>query len=284
MAHTCHIYICIWRISPKVRSNQRFSLSQYGRPDQKAQDFLKFLDWMRLSYFDWNLTSLRVQVFFQSCEVSWFIRFRFLPSHAWVVYACGHSYSWDKWLWAADTRLTQNNVFKTSLVLLCCTCGVMILLARECRILWSQCKICCQVICDADLLFINVVARWPGSVHDAKMLHHPPLFPAFEGPRPPLDGVILGDSGYMLRTWLMTPVANPTTRQERRYNFAQSSTRTTVERCIGVAKQRWNCLRCGLRLEPAKACRVIIVCDVAQPRTPPQNPPGSTWFLRQQQQ
>eukprot|EP00745_Piridium_sociabile_P033264 TRINITY_DN57006_c0_g1_i5.p1 TRINITY_DN57006_c0_g1~~TRINITY_DN57006_c0_g1_i5.p1 ORF type:complete len:132 (+),score=25.13 TRINITY_DN57006_c0_g1_i5:461-856(+) len=64
----------------------------------------------------------------------------------------------------------------------------------------------------------------------------------------------------MLCTWLMTPVANPTTRKQRSYNFAHSSTRSTVERSIGVAKNRWNCLRCGLRLEPAKACRVIMVC------------------------
>ena len=32
--------------------------------------------------------------------------------------------------------------------------------------------ICFQVICDADLKFINVVARWPGSVHDARILRN----------------------------------------------------------------------------------------------------------------
>lgn len=104
------------------------------------------------------------------------------------------------------------------------------------------------------------MAKWPGSVHDAKMLRNSAIFPAFESPRPPLDGVILGDSGYMLRTWLMTPVTNPITRKQRSYNFAHSSTRSTVERSIGVAKNRWHCLRGGLRLQPAKACRVILVC------------------------
>ena len=67
-------------------------------------------------------------------------------------------------------------------------------------------------------------------------------------------------SGYMIRLWLMTPVQRPTTRPQRRCNFAHSSTRTTVQRSIGVAKQRWHCLRCGLRLQPQKACKVILVC------------------------
>lgn len=29
-----------------------------------------------------------------------------------------------------------------------------------------------QVVCDADLKFMNVVARWPGSAHDATIFNH----------------------------------------------------------------------------------------------------------------
>eukprot|EP00745_Piridium_sociabile_P006830 TRINITY_DN14383_c0_g1_i11.p1 TRINITY_DN14383_c0_g1~~TRINITY_DN14383_c0_g1_i11.p1 ORF type:complete len:164 (+),score=35.17 TRINITY_DN14383_c0_g1_i11:925-1416(+) len=107
---------------------------------------------------------------------------------------------------------------------------------------------------------MNVVARWPGSVHDSRILRHSNLFADFEGPRPSVDGVLLGDSGYMLRPWLLTPVLHPTTREEIHYNFAHSSTRSTIERCIGVAKQRWQCLRIGLRVAPEKACKIIAVC------------------------
>ena len=40
----------------------------------------------------------------------------------------------------------------------------------------------------------------------------------------------------------MTPLRNPQTRPERRYNFAQIRTRNTVERMFGVWKRMLPCL------------------------------------------
>ena len=40
-----------------------------------------------------------------------------------------------------------------------------------------------QGICDADLLFISVIAMWSGSVHDTGILPELTLFRAFESPR-----------------------------------------------------------------------------------------------------
>ena len=85
------------------------------------------------------------------------------------------------------------------------------------------------------------------------------MFAAFEETGLPWMDSFLA-SGYMIRPWLMTPVQRPTTWLQRRYNFAHSSTRTTVQRSIGVAKLRWHCLHCGLHLQPQKACKVILVC------------------------
>ncbi|CAG4976707.1 unnamed protein product [Parnassius apollo] len=53
----------------------------------------------------------------------------------------------------------------------------------------------------------------------------------------------LGDSGYPLRPWLLTPIVNakPGSAYEH-YTNMHCLTRNTVEWCIGVLKARWRCL------------------------------------------
>lgn len=99
-----------------------------------------------------------------------------------------------------------------------------------------------------------------------RILRESALFEAVERPHKPIQGVMLGDSGYMLRDWLMTPILNPGTRQKERYNSHHSLTRSTVERSIRVARRRWHCLRCCLRLDPVKASKVITVCPMLHNR------------------
>ena len=93
------------------------------------------------------------------------------------------------------------------------------------------------MICDADIVFINCVAKWSGRVHDARALRESAVFHAFENnARKPVDGLLLGDSGYMQRDWLFTSLANRTTRAERNYNARRMSARSSVE-SIGVLKR-----------------------------------------------
>lgn len=108
--------------------------------------------------------------------------------------------------------------------------------------------------------------KWPGSVHDARILRESDLFEAFEtADEKPVKGVLLGDSGYMLRDWLLTPFINPVTAEQQAYNVHHKSARSIVERSIGILKRRWACLR-RLRLQPAKACNVITACIILHNR------------------
>lgn len=113
---------------------------------------------------------------------------------------------------------------------------------------------------------INCVAKWPGSVHDARILRESAIFSTFESSQKPLSGFFLGDSGYMLRDWLMTPIINTRLPREEAYNTAHCGTRCTIERCIGILKRRWHCLHTELRVAPEKACEIICACVVLHNR------------------
>jgi hypothetical protein len=52
--------------------------------------------------------------------------------------------------------------------------------------------------------FLNVVATWLGGTHDAFMWSNSGLSEMFENGTI-ITGWLLGDSGYPLRPWLMTP-------------------------------------------------------------------------------
>ena len=121
-----------------------------------------------------------------------------------------------------------------------------------------------QIICDADLVITNIVARWPGSTHDSFILHSSAINHSFENGDIEF-GLLLGDSGYALKSWLMTPLLNPTTQQEVSYNWAHIRTRSTVERTIGVLKSRFRSIAKAsgpLRQTPSKCCQTIVTSAI----------------------
>ncbi|KAK8763140.1 hypothetical protein V5799_034250 [Amblyomma americanum] len=76
------------------------------------------------------------------------------------------------------------------------------------------------------------------------------------------DGeLLLGESGYPLQPWLLTPVSGhpDANTAEWKYNAAHSSMRCFVESCIGVLKSRFRCFRRyrTLRYEPERAVAII---------------------------
>lgn len=117
-----------------------------------------------------------------------------------------------------------------------------------------------QLVCDPDLKIINCEVKWPGSTHDSRILRESDMFNQFEAAPP--NGLLLGDSGYPLKGWLMTPFLRPATAAEENYNRCHKSTRSTIERCNGVIKRKFSCLKTGIRMNPARACTVTKACIV----------------------
>lgn len=117
-----------------------------------------------------------------------------------------------------------------------------------------------QMVCGPDFCITNVVAKWPGSVHDSRIFKESVLCREFENGH--IQGMLLGDSGYSLKTYLMTPYLNPTEAHMQRYNTAHCRTRVLIEQTFGVLKRRFSCLHSELRLSPQRACVAVVACCV----------------------
>lgn len=118
-----------------------------------------------------------------------------------------------------------------------------------------------QAVCDSNLKFTNIVARWPGSAHDSTIFSNSRLMAQFENNNFP-NCILLGDSGYPVKSYLMTPLIQPRTRGEHLYNEAQTRTRNCVERSYGVWKKRFPAMAYGLRLKLQTSLSAIVATAV----------------------
>ena len=119
-----------------------------------------------------------------------------------------------------------------------------------------------QLVCGPDLMIYNIVARWPGSTHDSRIFNNCSLKSRIEEGNLRGSGIILGDKGYACTRYMLTPLRNPITEPERRYNASHKSTRCCIERCNGVLKKRFACLQNKLYYEPEKVAAIVICCAV----------------------
>jgi len=69
--------------------------------------------------------------------------------------------------------------------------------------------------------FYSNVNSWPGSVHDSTIFDNSLLRAQFENHEFG-DALLLGDGGYACRNYLMTPLANPITEAEKRYQVRKN--------------------------------------------------------------
>ncbi|XP_052073942.1 putative nuclease HARBI1 [Mytilus californianus] len=90
-----------------------------------------------------------------------------------------------------------------------------------------------QAICDAKMKgFIR------SNTNDSFIMQNCSLNEKFENKQ--VDVWLLGDSGYPLKPWLLTPSINPSSNGEEKYNRCHKSTRNVIERAFGLLKSRFR--------------------------------------------
>lgn len=115
-----------------------------------------------------------------------------------------------------------------------------------------------QSVADADLKFRDIVTRWPGSTHDAHIFRNSVLYASLETGQFG-NSIIVGDSGYPIKPYLLTPLRNVRNEAEALFNESLIRTRNVVERKYGIWKRRFPALAMGIRLKNLDTVQAIIV-------------------------
>ena len=122
-----------------------------------------------------------------------------------------------------------------------------------------------QAFCESDAFITNILARWPGSTYGLCIFENSKIAEKLrEGT---IGGILVGDSGYACRAYLMTPILEPKNAGEVRYSTAHRRTRCVIERCFGLLKRRFPCLPFGLHtalantlVGPRQCCIISPIC------------------------
>ena len=122
-----------------------------------------------------------------------------------------------------------------------------------------------MAVCNAEMRFTNLVAKWHGSAHDSAVFNASALQLHMETREK--GGWLLGDRGYALQPYLMTPL-NPekvSTPGEQNYQRSHTKTRNVVERSFGLLKQRFRCSDFSggvMQFSPDRCCNIIVATVV----------------------
>ncbi|XP_055715170.1 putative nuclease HARBI1 [Phlebotomus papatasi] len=120
-----------------------------------------------------------------------------------------------------------------------------------------------ELICDAELCFLSINAKFPGGCHDSGIWQCSKVRNFLEREwKPENPRYLLGDAGYPIEPWMLVLYANPIERHEVLFNRIQVETRQNVERAFGVLKSTFRCLNGARKLNyhPKKAGFITIAC------------------------
>ena len=112
-----------------------------------------------------------------------------------------------------------------------------------------------QGIVNPQLHFQHIAVGFPGSIHDSRVLRLSRIFNLAENEeiltaptrmvnRVQLRPMLVGDSAYPLKNWLLKPFSNRghLSHQKKRFNAKLSTMRSVVERAFSMLKGLWRAL------------------------------------------
>ncbi|RVE44544.1 hypothetical protein evm_010810 [Chilo suppressalis] len=123
-----------------------------------------------------------------------------------------------------------------------------------------------QLITDADLNILHVDPTFGGATHDSFIFNYSIIKDHLHMlTNNGEEVVLLGDSGYAQRAYLMTPISDvEDSSPEALYNSLHATARNSVERAIGLLKGRFRCLLVHRILDyhPDVVAKIVIACCV----------------------
>ena len=123
-----------------------------------------------------------------------------------------------------------------------------------------------QAVCNERLIFIDICAAWPGSVHDARVFRTSSLGQAVQNMTLslPSSDHIIGDLAYPLSPLLMVSHKDNghLTQSEQLFNVKLSQCRSTIERAFSRLKGKFWRLQDLNMTTMTLATHVIIACCV----------------------
>jgi hypothetical protein len=132
-----------------------------------------------------------------------------------------------------------------------------------------------QACCDYRYCFMDVVIKWPGSVHDARIFGNsklnemlrneviPPCKRHVLDEEAPLPVFLLGDPAYPLMPYIMKEyAAGGSTPREQYFGYKLCSARNVIECSFGRIKARFSCLKRAMDINIDDLPLVIYACFV----------------------